>query len=491
MIIDRMDRANIDLNHATREQLLEIIAVQAEIIAGLQANIKILEARIKELEDRLAANSRNSSKPPSTDNSRPRPRSLRKPSGKKPGGQVGHPGQTLRLVDKPDRIIQHRPDECAGCGASLAGAAATEVARRQVIDLPPLKLEVVEHQAEHISCPACGHSTSGKFPAEVIQPVQYGPQIQGLGVYLQTYQMVPFERTQEILQDLFGAAPSTATLQTGIERCAAWLVETEAQIKEAVSKAEVGHFDETGIYVAGQRNWLHVGSTQMLTHFGWHQNRGKAATDELGILPEFTGCAVHDGWSAYFRYDGCRHALCNAHHLRELTFIEERDEQPWAATMKELLLMIKEQVQEAKSVGQACLDEAIRQGFEDRYQRILDEGFAHNPSSERPRPAGQRGPRKQSKARNLLERLSQHQEVVLAFMNDFRVPFDNSQAERDIRMVKVQQKISGCFRSDHGATAFCRIRSYLSTMRKQGYPMLAALVSVFTGNPLLPSFRAE
>lgn len=481
----------MDLTNASRDELLRIIAAQAQVIVALQAQVAALQARVKELEDQLATNSRNSSKPPSTDGARPRPRSLRKPSGKKPGGQPGHPGQTLRLVDKPDRIVQHRPSECAGCGASLAEVTPTEVERRQVIDLPTLPLEVVEHQAERIACPCCSRSTSGSFPSEVSQPVQYGPRVQALGVYLLSYQLVPYERTQELLQDLFGVAPSTGTLQTTVERCADGLAEVETKIKRGVYQAKVGHFDETGFYIAGKRSWLHVSGTPQLTYFGWHAKRGKTATDELGVLPNFRGWAVHDAWKPYFGYEECEHALCNAHHLRELAFVEERDRQPWATEMKDLLLTIKGRVEDAKAVGQTSLAAAVRQGFESRYRQILEAGLVQNPLAEGPRGPGQRGPRKQSKARNLVERLSQYQHGVLAFMRDFDVPFDNSQAERDIRMMKVQQKISGCFRSEPGATAFCRIRSYLSTLRKQGHPMLAAIESVFVGNPLVPTLAPE
>lgn len=486
-----MDVTNINLTNATRDELLRIIADQRAIIAMQAQVIASLQARVQELEDRLAVDSHNSHKPPSTDSARPRPRSLRQPSDKKPGGQPGHPGQTLRLVDRPDRVTKHRPDKCAGCGTSLADMEPAGVERRQVIDLPPLQFEVVEHRAEHISCPCCGQSTVGTFPPEVAQPVQYGPRVQALGVYLQAYQLLPYDRTQDLLQDLCGTAPSTGTLQTAMERCATQLVEPEARIKEAVRKAEVAHFDETGFYIGGKRHWLHVSSTPTLTYYGWHPNRGKAATDGLGILPEFGGRAIHDGWSTYFGYEDCEHGLCNAHHLRELTFVEEQHQQPWATAMKDLLLTIKGRVDEAKVVGRTDLDVGTLQGFEDRYRQILSEGLVQNPPPEEPRPPGQRGRRKQSKARNLLERLSNHQPSVLAFMHDFRVPFDNSQAERDIRMVKVQQKISGCFRSDHGATAFCRIRSYLSTLRKQGHPMLTAIERAFTGNPLLPALVPE
>ncbi len=467
------------------QRLEAIIAQQQQQIAALQGQVAALQARVKELEDRLATDSHNSSKPPSSDSFSRSNRSTRQPSGKKPGGQPGHPGHTLRMVDNPDRIVPHSPARCPRCGTSLEGTGAIDYERRQVVDLPVVKLEVVEHRAEVKECPACGERTPGEFPAEVTQPVQYGPGIQAVGVYLLEYQLLPQERTGELLEDLFGGAPSEGTLNAAVQRCAAGLAATEEAIKKQLRGSAVVHFDETGFYVEGERYWLHSASTEGLTHYGWHPKRGKEATDALEILPEFKGRAVHDGWSSYFQY-GCDHALCNAHHLRELTFVQEQDSQSWAGDMKELLLEIKARVEQAKAAGAQGLDEATRREFERRYQRILAQGLVANPLPE-PRPPGQRGRRKQSKAKNLLDRLAAHQPSVLAFMEDFRVPFDNNLAERDLRMVKVQQKISGCFRSDGGATAFCRIRGYISTIRKQRQDVLPAIQHVFAGSPFVPS----
>ena len=269
-----------------------------------------------------------------------------------------------------------------------------------------------------------------------------------------------------------------------VRACNERLQEPEAQIKQAVVESEVGHFDETGFYVSQSRRWLHVASTEHLTHYGWHERRGHDATDEIGILPIFSGVAVHDGWSSYRRYD-CAHGLCNAHHLRELRFIEERYEQDWAGKMAGLLLAIKQGVQETKDAGLVVLSASQRAAYRARYSAILLEGFAANPPTGPPTDGKKRrGRKKQSKAKNLLDRLEREREAVLLFMEDFRVPFDNNQAERDIRMMKVQQKISGCFRSGVGASYFCRIRGYLSTMRKQGHRMLYVLERVFSGDPI-------
>jgi transposase len=479
---------------ASREELLQIIAAQQATIRLLEERIAVQEqtiaaltARVKELEDEAATDSHNSSKPPSGDHPK-RTGSLRKPSGKRSGGQPGHPGSTLRMSETPDRVIRHRPAQCRACGASLEGAQAQGCERRQVVDLPPMQLEVVEHRAETMVCASCGAETTAAFPPEVTQPVQYGPGIQALGVYLRVYQLLPSERTCELLEDVFGSAPSEATLQAAVERCAAGLADTETAIRRGVQQAGVAHCDETGVRVEGKRRWLHVASTERLTHYGWHPKRGKEATDAIGILPRFQGTAVHDGWSPYRQYE-CSHALCNAHHLRELTFVEEREGQSWAGQMKDLLVAIKQHVEQEQAAGAERLDAATGHAFEERYQQVLDNGLGANPPPAEPRPPGKRGRQKQSKAKNLLDRLSLHRREVLAFMYDFRVPFDNNLAERDLRMMKVQQKIAGCFRSEDGATAFCRIRSYLSTARKQSQRVLPAIQQVFAGAPFAPSLN--
>ncbi|HEX9802457.1 MAG TPA: IS66 family transposase [Gammaproteobacteria bacterium] len=469
---------------ATREELLQLIAAQQATIRVLEQAIAALTERVKELEDQLATDSHNSGKPPSGDHSK-RTRSLRKPSGKPSGGQPGHPGSTLRLSETPDRVIRHCSARCQACGASLEGGQESRFERRQMWDLPPIQLEVVEHRAVTTVCGSCGAETTAAFPPGVTQLVQYGPRIQALGVYLRVYQLLPSGRTRELLEDMFGSAPSEGTLQAAVERCAAGLADTDAAIRKGVQQAAVAHCDETGVRVEGKRRWLHVASTQWLTHYGWHPKRGKEATDAIGILPLFKGTSVHDGWSSYRQYE-CSHALCNAHHLRELTFVEEREGQPWARQMKDLLLVIKEHVEQAQAAGAERLDAATVHELEERYQQVLDAGLLANPPPAEGRPPGKRGRQKQSKAKNLLDRLGLHRREVLAFMHDFQVPFDNNLAERDLRMMKVQQKIAGCFRSGDGASAFCRIRSYLSTARKQGQRVLPAVAQVFAGSPFAP-----
>jgi transposase len=463
-----------------------------------QKMIASLNKRLNELEDRLAKNSRNSSKPPSSDDiNKPKPKSLRGKSSKKPGGQKGHPGTTLSMVENPDHVVIHSPEECEGCGETLPRQSSSgEVRgyeRRQVVDVPALlALEVTEHRAWRERCFGCGSITTAALPVEASAQVVYGPRIKALSVYLMNYQLLPYERTSELLEDLFGGglAPGVGTLRSALERCFEGLEETEEALKEGLRKARVSHFDETGLRVEGEGMWVHVASTDDLTHYAVHGKRGAGAMEEIGILPRFSGVAVHDGLSGYRlvarRCSG--HALCNAHHLRELKFVEEEHEQEWAGRMKALLWQIEEAVREEAASGGTRLKPERVEEFEVRYRRLLKAGLEANPPPER---TGKRGRPKQSKGKNLVDRLDKHREAVLRFMHDFRVPFDNNQAERDIRMVKVRQKISGGFRTKEGARIFCRIRGYISTVRKRGENVLAALESVFMGDPLVPSLLAE
>ena len=460
-----------------------------------QEMIASLTARLNELEGRLAKNSRNSSKPPSSDGiNKPKPKSLRGKSGKKPGGQKGHPGTTLSLAENPEHVVVHRPEVCQGCGGSLS-EGTSEVSGyepRQVVDLPALlALEVTEHRAQRGRCFGCGTTTTAPFPAEASARVGYGPRIEGLMVYLMEYQLLPYERASELLEDIFGEpAPGAGTLYSAVKRCFEGLEQTEEAIKEGLlgGTEVVAGFDETGLRVEGEGMWVHVASTDELTHYAVHEKRGVEATEEIGILPFFKGVAMHDGLSSYRQYEQCLHALCNAHHLRELTFVEEEHSQEWAGRMKALLSEIEEAVREEAALGGTHLARGKVEEFEKRYQRLLEAGVEANPPPER---TGKRGRPKQSKGKNLVDRLDKHREAVLRFMHDFRVPFDNNRAERDIRMVKVRQKISGCFRTSRGAEMFCRIRGYISTVRKQGENVLAALESVFMGDPFVPSLQAE
>jgi len=464
----------------------ETIAALTAQVAALVAQNGVLVERIAALEKQRGTTSRNSSKPPSSDGPLRLPKSLRGKSGKRPGGQVDHPGASLRLVETPDAVVVLQPPVCGTCQGLLGDAVIVGRERRQVIDVPPVRPVVTEYQGARVCCPGCGATTTGAFPAGVTAPVQYGPRVRAIAVYLSQQQLLPYGRTRAVLTDLLGCPVTEGTLATLVQEAAERLGPVEEEIAAALRAGALLHNDETGLSIQGHGWWLHSASAARLTHYGVHPKRGAAATDALGILPGFSGTSVHDGWVPYRQY-ACRHALCNAHHLRELTWVAEQDGQAWAGQMIVLLRSMKKSVDAARAAGKAALSPQPRARFRRRYARLLATGRAANPPPPR-EDAPHRGRPKQSKAANLLDRLARTDEV-LAFMDDLTIPFDNNQAERDVRMVKVQQKVSGTFRSPQGAHAFARVRGYLSTLRKQGLPLLAALESVFAGQPLRPDLQ--
>ena len=468
-------------------QLEQLVQQQRRQLEAALAHNAVLQARVQELEARLAKDSHNSSKPPSSDGLSRKTKSLRSKSGKKPGGQIGHHGQTLRLVAEPDVVVEHRPAVCAGCHALLDAAAPVVLReRRQVQDLPLVRLQIREHQALHVRCPACQALSVGAFPAEASSRAQYGPRLRALVVYLVEQQLVPYARVQEVLREVGGVHLAGGTLVTWVRAASTSLEPVEVAIKAALSRAPVLHSDETGVRCGGRLAWAHVASTARLTHYAIHPKRGSAATDAIGILPRYPGVSVHDGWKPYQTQTQCRHALCNIHHLRELTFVEEQYQQGWATDLKRLLREMKAATDQARRLGQAQLDLSARDVLVARYDALIAAGLAANPPPER--GVRRRGRIKQTPVRNLLERLLLSKEQVLAFLDDLRIPFDNNQAERDLRMLKVQQKVSGGFRADTGSAGFARIRGYLSTLSKQEIPLLQALAALFMGQPLYPSF---
>jgi transposase len=458
-----------------------LVAMQAQMEAQ-QQQIAVLTARVQQLEGRLSKDSHNSSKPPSSDPPARKPVSLRKKTGKSSGGQKGHPGTTLSFSETPDQILWHRPSLCTACGGTLSEAAEVGSEKRQVWDLPPLRLLVTEHRAVCCVCPTCHTTNPGVFPPSVSQPVQYGPGVLSLGVYLMHYQLLPYARTRQLFFDLLGHAPAEGTLATALATCHGALLEIETAIKDAVARAEVAHLDETSLRVQKRLHWLHVSSTKTLTFYAPHTKRGREALNEIGLLPRLGGVRVHDAWPAYLSYGG-RFALCNAHLLRELIGLFEQTKQTWTQRLRALLLTLKHAKEKAQTCGERGFSLAYLARVVGVYDQIVERGLRQNPA---PPLTGKQGRPKKSEARNLLERLDKHKAAVLGFAFDFVVPFDNNLAERDLRMVKVRQKVSGCFRSDDGLKQFCRIRGYLSTMRKQGQEILAALQSVFLGNPTFP-----
>jgi transposase len=476
---EKGEAAVMELFHHVADQMAELarqLAKQGEVLQDLQA--------------RLAKHSNNSSKPPSSDGYRTvkRTTSLRQSGDKPNGGQPGHEGHTLRAVDAPDRTETHEADTCAHCQASLTGTEAVGYEERQVFDIPAIRIEVTAHRAEIKVCPMCGHTSQGCFPESVKQAVQYGPIVHTWASYFTNQHHMPVERTTEIFEDLVQHRVSEATVLKASEQLERCIEPSTAAVKARLRDAEVLHVDESGLRVRGKLHWLHVASTEHLTSYEVHAKRGQEAMEDAGILGAFKGTAVHDHWKPYFTYDECNHALCNAHHLRELRLIDTQYQQPWAKAMAELLLEIKAAVAATPAPAMHLAPPEL-EGFVQRYDAVVQAGFEANPAP-RPTTEGEGKPRgrpKQPPPVNLLIRLRDFKGEVLAFMSDFRVPFDNNQGERDIRMVKVKQKVSGGFRTLEGGKRFGRIRGYISTARKNAKNVFEAIRDAFDGNPFIPS----
>ena len=432
--------------------------------------ISDLDARLKKLEKQSNKTSQNSSLPPSTDGFK-KTKSLRQPSNKKTGGQVGHQGSTLKMVKDPDLVVTHHPKTCQGCGCCLENVEPQKTIRRQVFDLPSLRLQVTEHQSQIKVCPNCHFKNEGLFPKHVTQPTQYGPHLTSVLTYFSHYQLIPFNRLKQLTQDIFKATISQGTLVNMTKRCDELLETTEASIKENLLASNHLHLDETGCYVNGKRHWLHVTSNQKFTHYFVHEKRGSQAIEANGILPSFKGTVIHDHWTPYFKYDDCAHALCNVHHLREFKGIIDFENQQWAKNMTKLLLEAKTYSEETEYP----LPLSKIQEFEKRYQQIIEEGYRENPLKLH---------EKNTDSVRLLNRLSKRQEEVLEFLYQVEVPFDNNLAERDVRMTKTKQKISGCFRTEKGAHCFARIRGFISTCQKQGLNIIESIETILMGNTI-------
>lgn len=442
-----------------------------------------LQAEVRRLRDPAAQNSRNSSRPPSTDRpEQPKPKSLPKRSDRKTGGQPGHPGRTLAFSDRPQHLQIQPLQECADCGEDLSREPALDFQRRQVFDLPSLKLECTEHRAEVKECPGCHRTVVAAFPADVKAPVQYGKNFRALLAYLYDAQEGASLRIRQMCAEMFGYAVSEATLQAARQEQHDALEPFEDRLVEILPQEPILHADETAVPINKVQHWLHVLCTPLLTFFAIHLRRGKEAIQAIGIIPRFTGWLMHDFLSSYLSFDNCLHTFCKSHLMRELVFLFEQHHQAWAQDLYNLFLAMLDCVQDRRARDAPLTQKEFRR-WEQQYQSILQAGRRANPVT--PEQSTRRRP-KQSKAQNLLDRLEGYDHCILAFLWELDLPFTNNEAERAFRMMKVRLKISGCFRTLAGARRHARIRSYISTLRKHGLPVLEYLRHALDDRPFLP-----
>jgi transposase len=453
------------------------------LIMTLFDHIDAMWKRIETLEGQVRKNSSNSSKPPSSDglSKTKKTQSLRESSGKSPGGQVGRKGTTLKQTEATDVVIHPLPGQCTHCAAALPLDQAQVWSRRQVIDIPLAQFDVIEHHALAVAC-HCGRLNTSTFPAGVDEAVQYGANVRALAVHLTQGQMLPFARAAELIADIYGLTVSPGTLVAWVGEARAALQGTADMIAAQLSAAPLAHADESGLRVASKLHWLHVVTNPSHTWYGVHEKRGLDAIEAHGILAKRTGVLVHDCLASYWRLDGSVHALCNAHLLRELLYVKETTGQSWAQDMSNFLLNANKLCAAARE-KKLVFDPGQIRAFRTVYDGIVREGEHLNPQVQ----ATKAGRAKQSIATNLLRRFRDHADAVLRFVSDLSVPFTNNEAERAVRMPKVKQKISGCFRSLDGAEHFCVIRSCLDTLRKQGHGMLEVLQRAFAGDPIQPA----
>lgn len=450
----------------------------------LTAKANQLTARVQELEGQLAKNSSNSGKPPSSDGlAKPQKTgSLRGKSGKKPGGQVGRKGVNLEPVSNPDEVAVHSPKTCSKCHSSLESAAVIAINKRQVFDIPPISVIVTEHQAETKLCPCCSTKNQAAFPEGVTAYTQYGERVKAVAAYFLHQHLIPFERVSQLFEDLFNIPLSPGTCSNMDRRLYKNLEMFEKVLKAHLLACAVLHVDETGVRCNKKLHWIHVTSSETATFFGLHTKRGSEAIDDIGMLPLYRGSIVHDHWCCYFSYQQVRHGLCNVHHLRELKFVYEEEKSLWAKEMTNLLLKGKEMADKARAIGkEAIIPEDIALIEQEYVQVILTASHVYLGASKAEQPPDNAG----KAGFNLLRRLLKKKDEVLYFMHNLAIPFSNNLAEQDLRMEKVKQKISGCFRTFSGGIISCRVRSYISTARKQGWNIIEALTEAVAGSPRL------
>jgi transposase len=474
---------------AANARLRELLEERDELIAGLQARVSELEglvaglqAQVGDLAAQVRQNSRNSSKPPSSDGlGKPEPKSLRKKTGRKPGRPEGQPGVTMELTPHPDRVIRHEPDACSGCGAGLADAEQTGMERRQVTGIPEVKATVTEHQMIEKTCSCCGQKTKAATPDGVNAPVQYGPRASALAAYLWHGQFLSRDRAVQALGGMFGCEPSVASIAAMARKIAAFVKPAVKKIAAALIDAEVAHFDETGFRVAGKLAWVHSASSGKYVLVTVHAKRGTEGMNAAGVLPAFTGIAVHDAWAPYDTYDKVAgHGLCGAHVLRELAAVTETGtslDVIWAQQAIGALLALKKAAGEACEAGEAAVSRAGRVKHGTYFTDAAKAGIALNAA---------RRTKLQKKRHALATRMLKRAGDYLRFARDLRVPFDNNEAERVIRMSKLRIKVSGCMRSMAGAETFCTLRSYIATAARHGISALDALILAAQGTPFIP-----
>jgi transposase len=478
----------------------QVEQLQAEN-ASLMARVQVLEAELEKLRREMSRNSSNSGKPPSSDTlteragqaeerlSRAERRRLAREKAKKfmaervlrpPGKQPGTTGAALARVSRPDYSVAHVPAQCRACGQSLEGAEVEGNEGRQVFDLPTMRLEVTEHQVQSRRC-GCGTVTKAAFPKEATAPACYGPVMRATAVYLMVAQHLPVARTSALLSQVCGAPVSTGWLAGLSAEAASGLGPFLAELRAQLAAEDVLHADETGSRISGARYWFHVACNGLFTLLDCHEKRGVDALNDMAVLPFFSGVLVSDGWKPYWSIDGIEHALCCAHLLRDLASLSSSARhRAWADDMADLLVEAKNAVQGALAEDRAGLSPGQLRAYRYRYTKLVNRGVSALPAHHRPGSADR-------DASNLLRRLRDQRHEVTRYWSEPAVPFDNNQAERDLRMAKLQQKISGCFRTFAGAKAFCAVRSYLQTAQKHGLEGMDVLVQLFAGNPWSPS----
>lgn len=467
------------------DELAALVVEQARVITELRERVAALEAENAELKRRLGMNSTNSSKPPSSDSpfAKPTSKSLRRKSGRKPGGQPGHPGSTLALIDNPNERTRHEPGPCTACGASLADAPEIGMERRQVFDLPPITVRVTEHQLIARRC-SCGTTTCGTAPQGVCAPVQYGPRITAIILYLYVGQFLSKKRTAQALAELFGTPVSEGTVAAMTRRAADGLDEFLTQVSDRIAESDVAGFDETGLRVAGELHWVHCARTDRYTLITCHRGRGQDGIDDAGVLGRFRGVAVHDAWAPYDTYANAEHQLCCAHALRELAGVTDTAPADalwcWATQAADALVALQTLVTQAIAVGADALDADALAWQVGLYRWAVQIGINQTAA---------RTSETMKKHNALARRLRDRQDDYLRFTRDWRIPPDNNGSERDIRMIKLRQKVSGCLRTLAGARQFCTIRSYLSTAAKHGQHFFDVLVMLTEGSPWLPAIH--